>query len=110
MCRSRAVVIVLEITGSTVDDLHWRADRARDDRGFGGVVGEQPPSEATADPGRLDVHPLGRDAKRGGHHGPATRWHLQRTGDEALAVAEMRGAVMRFERCVRDEPELERGV
>ena len=62
----RPIVVVPHVVFARPDDLHGRADRLRDVRGFRRVVRRQPPPEAAADARHLNRHRLARDAEHAG--------------------------------------------
>ena len=101
-----AVVVVAQVVFARADHLDRSADRLRDDRRLRRVVRQQPAAEAAAQPRHLDVHAVHGQAHGRGDDARARPLHLERTGDVAVAVAHVGGAVVRLERGVREEGEL----
>ena len=101
-----AVVVVTQVVFARADHLDRSADRFRDDRRLRRIVRQQPAAKPAAQSRHLDVNAVHGEAHGRGDDDRARPLHLERTGDVAVAVAHVGGAVVRLERGVRKEGEL----
>src|SRR5258706_14877454 len=102
-----AIVVVPHVVFARPEKLHrLSANLLRDSRRFDHVVVGEPAAEPAARPLQMDRDVAFLHAERVGDKRASLRRRLRRGPDLELAVLELRGAVLRFERRVRTEGEL----
>ena len=100
----RAIEVVGQVVLPRPEQLDRRAVHlARNPRGFGHVVVQDAASEAAAHAHEVHGDVAVADAERLGNHLPAFARRLTADPHLELAVLEMRGAVLRLERGMREE-------
>src|SRR3970282_2154469 len=97
------IVVVAHVVFARPQHLHGHANLLRDGSGLAHVVVGQTAAESAT--GALDVDRDVRfgNTKRARHERAPVGWRLRRRPDLHLAVAPVRRAVLRLERCGRDK-------